>query len=147
MSRLWHTSTLFFANTSFVWAPHPPPLSPALLHNILFPPDPLYCNIHHTILVTAVSCEGHLPSLGLTRASVENAERGNEYGILCIFILFCEYIHFYVRVHVIHRVNQAGYVIHILVVARQEYVNICSTRTRPSFVRRQPEGCDSDKLN
>jgi len=30
--------------------------------------------------------------------------------------------------HVIYRVNQAGYVIHILLVAPQEYVNIYSTR-------------------
>jgi len=43
--------------------------------------------------------------------------------------VFCEYIHFdYVRIHVIYRVNQAEYVIHFLVVAPQEYVNIYSTR-------------------
>jgi len=53
------------------------------------------------------------------------AEPGNEYGILFTFSLFCEY---YVRVHVIYRVNQAEYGIHILVVAPQECVNICSTR-------------------
>jgi len=34
----------------------------------------------------------------------------------------------YVRVHVIHRVHQAEHVIHMLVVAPQEYVNIYSTR-------------------
>jgi len=46
-----------------------------------------------------------------------------------MFCLFCEYIHLeYVRIHVINRVNQMEYVIHILVVAPQEYVNIYSTR-------------------
>jgi len=34
----------------------------------------------------------------------------------------------YVRMHVIYRLNQAEYVIHICVVAPQEYVNIYSTR-------------------
>jgi len=32
------------------------------------------------------------------------------------------------HVPVIYRVNQAGYVIHVLVIAPQEYVNIYSTR-------------------
>jgi len=60
---------------------------------------------------------------------VEYAERGKEYGILFIFSLFCEYIHLeYVRIHVIYRVDQTEYGIHILVVALQEYVNIYSTR-------------------
>ena len=60
---------------------------------------------------------------------VEYAERGTEHGILFIFSPFCEYIHLaYVRVHVIHRVNQPEYVIHTLVVAPPEYVNIYSTR-------------------
>jgi len=60
---------------------------------------------------------------------VEYAEREKEYGILFIFSLFCEYMHLeYVRIHAIYRVNQAEYVIHILVVASQEYVNIYSTR-------------------
>jgi len=46
-----------------------------------------------------------------------------------MFSLFCEYIRLeYVRIHVIYRVNQAESVIHILVVAPQEYVNIYSTR-------------------
>jgi len=59
---------------------------------------------------------------------IECAERGKEYGILFIGSLFCEYIHIeYVRIHAIYRVNQAEYVIHILVVAPQEYVNIDST--------------------
>jgi len=34
----------------------------------------------------------------------------------------------YVRIHVMYRVNQAEYAIHVLVVAPQEYVNIYSTR-------------------
>ena len=60
---------------------------------------------------------------------VEYAEREKEYGILLISILFCEYVHLeYVRIHVIYRVNQAEYIIHIRVVAPQEYVNIYSTR-------------------
>jgi len=42
-----------------------------------------------------------------------------------MFSLFCECIHLeYVRIHVICRVNQAERVIHIRVVAPQEYVNI-----------------------
>jgi len=42
--------------------------------------------------------------------------------------LFCDYIHLeYVRIHVIYRVKQAEYVIHILAGAPQEYVNIYST--------------------
>ena len=60
---------------------------------------------------------------------VEYAGRGNECGILFIFSLFGEYIQLeYARIHVIYRVNQAEYVIHIRVVAPQEYVNIYSTR-------------------
>jgi len=59
---------------------------------------------------------------------VEYAERGKQYGILFIFSLFCEYIHLeYIRIHAIYRVTQAEYVIHILVVAPQEYVSIYST--------------------
>jgi len=59
---------------------------------------------------------------------VEYAERGNECGILFIFSLFCEYIHLeYVRIHGIYSVDQAEYVIRILVVAPQEYMNIYST--------------------
>jgi len=46
-----------------------------------------------------------------------------------MFGLFCEYVHLeYVRIHVICRVDQAEYVVRILVVAPQEYVNIVSTR-------------------
>jgi len=60
---------------------------------------------------------------------VEYVKRGLEYGILFIFSLFCEYIHHeYAHIHVIQRGNQAEYVIHIRVVAPQEYVNIYSTR-------------------
>jgi len=53
--------------------------------------------------------------------------------------LFCENSYLeYVYIHVIYRGNQAEYVIHSLVVAPQEYVNIYSTRrglasTRYSF--------------
>jgi len=60
---------------------------------------------------------------------VDYAEPGKEYGILFIFSLFCEYIRLeYVRIHVMYRVNQAEYGIHICVVAPQEYVNLYSTR-------------------
>ena len=59
------------------------------------------------------------------RLHVEYVERGLEYGSRFIFSLFCEYVHLeYVRIHLIYRVNQAEYVIRILVVAPQEYVNI-----------------------
>ena len=72
---------------------------------------------------------------GVVSLHVEYAERGNEYGILFIINLFCEYFHLeYVRVHVIYRVNQAEYVIHILVVVPQEYVNIYATRRVVSTV-------------
>jgi len=70
--------------------------------------------------------------MGLARCGtldVEYAERGNEYGILFIFSLFCEYIQLeYVHIHGIYRVHEAEYGIRILVVAPQEYVNIYSTR-------------------
>jgi len=36
----------------------------------------------------------------------------------------------YVRIHAIYRVHQAEYVIHILVVAPEKYVNIYSTPRR-----------------
>ena len=42
---------------------------------------------------------------------VEYAELGNEYGILFIFSLFCEYTYLeYVRIHAIYRVDQVEYV-------------------------------------
>jgi len=34
-----HESMIFFANTTFVWAPHFPPSSHTLLRNVLFPLD------------------------------------------------------------------------------------------------------------
>ena len=67
---------------------------------------------------------------------VEYAERGKEYGILFIFSLSYEYIHLeYIRIHVIYRVIQAEYAIHILVVAPPEYVNVYSTRSPPPTQR------------
>jgi len=70
---------------------------------------------------------------------LNNAERGKEYGILFKSrvnpSLFCEYIQLeYVRIHVMYRINQEEHVIHIRVVAPQEYVNIYSTR-RPARLR------------
>jgi len=56
--------------------------------------------------------------------------RGKECGILFICSLYCENSHLeYVRIHVIYRGggNQAESVIHVVVVAPQEYVNIYST--------------------
>jgi len=51
------------------------------------------------------------------------------YGILFIVRLLCEYMHLdYVRIHVIYSVHQAEYVIHILVVTPQEYLNISTRR-------------------
>ena len=35
-----HESIIFFANTTFVWAPHSPPSPRSLLRNILFPRIP-----------------------------------------------------------------------------------------------------------
>ena len=64
-----------------------------------------------------------------TNLHVEYAERGKEYGILFIASLFCEYVQLaYIRIHAIYRVNQAEYVIHILVAVPQEYVNTYLTR-------------------
>ena len=49
--------------------------------------------------------------------------------MLFIFSLFCEYIHLeYARIYVIYRVDQSEYLIHIVVVAPEEYVNLYSTR-------------------
>jgi len=78
-------------------------------------------------VVWAGQGRGAVPTL-----HVEYTERGNEYGILFIFIMFCEYIHLeYVRIHVIYRVDQVEHVIYI-VVAPQEGVNIYSTRRVPT---------------
>jgi len=50
-------------------------------------------------------------------------------------VTVCEYVHLeYVRIHIVYRVNQAKYVIHVLMAAPQEYVNIYST----SRVRGEP---------
>ena len=66
--------------------------------------------------------------LGVDALHVEYAERGNEYGILFLFILFCEYIYLECeRIRVIYRVNQAEYGIHMLI-APKEYMNVYSTR-------------------
>jgi len=83
---------------------------------------------------------------GLSNLHVEYAERGKEYGILYIFSLVCEYIQLeYVRIYVIHRVDQAEYGIHVLVVAPHEYVNIYSTR-RVSEQRASSSGGSSPFL-
>jgi len=54
-------------------------------------------------------------------------------GILFIFSLFYEYSRLeYVHIHVIYRVHQAEYGIHILVAASQDYVNTYSTCRLPT---------------
>jgi len=64
-----------------------------------------------------------------TTLYVEYAVRRRKYCILFIFSPFYEYFPFkHVRAPVISRANQAEDVIHIRVVAPQEYVNIYSTR-------------------
>jgi len=84
-----------------------------------------------------VACYEHGNDLNVT-LHVEYAERGHEYGILCIFNLFCECIHFeYVRIHVIYGSNLAEYVIHILVVARQEYVKQSTGHTHTGHTDRE----------
>jgi len=70
----------------------------------------------------------------LTSLHVEYAEREKEAGILFMLSLFFECIHLeYVRVRVISRVNHPEFVIHILVVASQECVNIYSPRRLTSL--------------
>jgi len=66
---------------------------------------------------------------------VEYAERGNEYSILFIFGLFCEY---YVRVHVIHRVNQVECVIHI---HRKAWISIQHVGSSPAGAPRARARC------
>jgi len=66
---------------------------------------------------------------GVVTLHVEYAGGSIQYCILFIFGLFYEYSNLeYIRIHIISRVNQAEYGIHIRVVAPQEYVNIYSTR-------------------
>ena len=49
---------------------------------------------------------------------------GNRVNPITLNPLICDYIHLeYVRIHVIYRVNQTEYVIHMLVVAPEKYVN------------------------
>jgi len=62
---------------------------------------------------------------------VEYAGGRIQYGILFIFRLFYEYSNLEcecVHSHVICRVHQAEYLVHVLVAASQKYVNTCSTR-------------------
>jgi len=57
--------------------------------------------------------------------------RNEEYNTVFYSYLACfvKYMHLEnVRMHVIYEVNQTEYVIHVIVVAPQEYVNICLTR-------------------
>jgi len=90
-------------------------------------PGPSTRSTHCNYTSVRASCLS-TPLLVSSPYMLNTRNRGKEYGILFIFSLFCEYIHLeYVRIHVIYKVNQAEYVIHILVVALQEYVNIYST--------------------
>jgi len=64
-----------------------------------------------------------------TAASMKRDRRKSLYGILFIFSQFYEYSTLeYLHVPILYRVHQAEYVIHILVAASQEYVNVYSTR-------------------
>jgi len=54
--------------------------------------------------------------------------------------LFCEYVHLeYERIRVICRVKHAEYGVHILVVAPQEYANLCATCRTVSSQALDPE--------
>ena len=55
-----HESIQFFPHAPFVQAAHPTPSSPTRLRNIMFPPDPSFCNIYNTILAMAISCKGQV---------------------------------------------------------------------------------------
>ena len=85
-----------------------------------------------TCMYLSVAC----PELSL---HVEYAEKRRKCGILFIVSLFCEYTNLeYVRVPSIYRVNQAEYVIHILVAGSQEYENTYSTRRVLSLMSGHP---------
>jgi len=74
----------------------------------------------------------------LSTLYIDYTEKGKVYGILFTVGLFCEQSHLdYVRTHAIYRVNQAVNVIHILVVAPQEDVNIESIQ-RVNSIRVHP---------
>jgi len=63
-----------------------------------------------------------------------NTRNEKKISILFIFSLSCRYSHLeYVRIYVIYRVNQVIYVIHILVVATQESVNVYSTPREDTY--------------
>jgi len=77
-----HTPIIVCVNTPFVWAPHPPPLSPTRLRNILFPPDPVRCNVCHTILVMSISCKGQ--AAHRRRHSRSQHRRHGEYSLSAV---------------------------------------------------------------
>jgi len=74
-------SMLLFANTPFVWAPHPP------LHRLhfcaiqRFPPTILHRNTCRTVLVMAISCKGQA---GISVGSVLPIPRGDEQTLVCL---------------------------------------------------------------
>jgi len=79
------------------------------------PPTPLMYAIHHTLLLLAISCKGQLPPLCSSAPRTlpprvnPDAERGNEYDLLFILSLFCEYFDLeYVRFHVISQGSTGG---------------------------------------
>jgi len=59
ISRIVCTHQYYYLQTPPLCG-HPthPPLTPALLHTIQVPPNPLYCNVYNTLLVMAISCNG-----------------------------------------------------------------------------------------
>jgi len=76
----------------------------------------MYICIYLTPRVKELSCDKYGVTGGRDYVlRVDYAERRNEYGILFIFSLFCEYNHLeYVHVHVIYSVNQAEIVTHVV---------------------------------
>jgi len=129
-----HTYIYIYIYYIYIMFPSPPSgsllkLPPRHTQLILY----IYIYICVYILrVHPVSFAAEWPLLKLPPLHVEYAEQGKSYGIRFICSLFCEYNQLeYVRIHVIYRVSQAEYVIHILAVVPQEYVNIYSTRRLP----------------
>ena len=90
--------------------------------------DRLNASKHFTIIIridapSSSACARSSPYMLNTRNEATNR-------VFYQFVsLLCEYSHLeYERIHVIHRDNQADYVIRVPVGVPQEHVNICSTR-------------------
>ena len=92
----------------------------------------VFCPLQHTRVHTYIDRRRHACLLRRDTSPHPTCSiRGgdNEIRILFMFSLFHEHLYLEnVRIHLIYRVNQAEYGIHILVAAFQEYVNTYSTR-------------------